>query len=88
LQRITIGNFIDALECNSLIWIISNVYAGVTSISLTRQRSSQYHAYSINLGRLISISYHRMYAMDSGPGKVAGINFNQKTGNMSVDWTK
>jgi hypothetical protein len=25
--------------------------------------------------------------MDTGPGKLVGINFNQKTGNMSVAWT-
>ena len=35
----------------------------------------------------LDVANNRIYAMDSGPGKVVGINFNQKTGNMSVAWT-
>ena len=27
-----------------------------------------------------------VYGMDEGPGKVVGINFDQKTGNMSIAW--
>src|SRR5207244_1094634 len=29
---------------------------------------------------------NRIYGMDEGPGKVVGINFDQKTGNMSIAW--
>jgi hypothetical protein len=32
----------------------------------------------------LDVANNRIYAMDSGPCKVVGINFNQKTGNMSL----
>jgi len=34
----------------------------------------------------VDLANNRIYAMDSGPGKVAAINLNQATGNMSVAW--
>lgn len=30
---------------------------------------------------------NRIYAMDPGPGKVAAINLNQETGNMTLAWS-
>lgn len=33
------------------------------------------------------ITNSRIYAMDPGPGKVVGIDFDQETGNMSVAWS-
>jgi hypothetical protein len=35
----------------------------------------------------LDIANSRIYAMDPGPGKVVGIDFDQETGNMSVAWS-
>jgi hypothetical protein len=35
----------------------------------------------------IDLENNRLYAMDPGPGKTVGIDFDQATGNMSVAWS-
>jgi hypothetical protein len=42
-------------------------------------------SYIPNFG-VMDLPNNRIYGMDEGPGKVVGINFDQKTGNMSIAW--
>ena len=42
-------------------------------------------SYIPNLG-VMDLPNNRIYGMDEGPGKVVGIDFDQRTGNMSIAW--
>jgi len=43
-------------------------------------------SYIPNFG-VMDLPNNRIYGMDEGPGKVVGINFDQKTGNMTLAWS-